>query len=258
MIDATLLKGFLVFLCGCMTGSFLNVVIYRIPAEKSIVFPGSKCPKCNNKIAWYDNIPILSWLLLKAKCRYCAEPISMRYPLVELITAIIALLTFNVVGVGLNWILLFYFICTMIVISLVDIDHMLILDCIAYPSVLIGIIYSFINGSIYDSLIASIGGALILYLIAKLSLLIFKKEGMGLGDVSMIAIVGAWFGSKYLLSTFVISLFFGLFTGIILLLRKGKSEYFPFGPSIAVGALITVLTKNYLLNLYLSTLMYSE
>ena len=112
MIETELLKGILVFIIGGLLGSFLNVVIYRLPREKSIVFPGSKCPKCNNEIAWYDNIPILSWLLLKAKCRYCSEPISMRYPLVEFLTASLLYSTYLSLGINFNWLFLslgFYF-----------------------------------------------------------------------------------------------------------------------------------------------------
>ncbi|RYZ76729.1 MAG: prepilin peptidase [Proteobacteria bacterium] len=125
MIDIDLYKSILVLITGCLTGSFLNVVIYRMPREKSLVMPGSKCPGCDRPIAFYDNIPVISWLILGAKCRKCKEKISIRYPIVELITGILFFLTYQNFDISLNWMFLSYFMCLMVVITYIDIDFML-------------------------------------------------------------------------------------------------------------------------------------
>jgi len=251
VIETSLFKGILVFAFGSLLGSFLNVLIYRLPREKSIVWPGSKCPKCNTAIAGYDNIPVFSWLILGGKCRYCKEPINIRYPLIELLTASLLFLTYLSFDINWNWIFLTYFVCVLIVIAWIDIDYMLILDCLTYPAIIIGFIYSFINNNILQSILGAVGGAVFFYLIVKVSLLVMKKEGMGMGDVTLVTLMGSWLGLQYLLGALIISFLLGSVIGTGLLLIKGKSEYFPFGPSLTVGALITLLTHNYVLTWYL-------
>lgn len=246
MLEAFVLKGILVFIVGSLLGSFLNVVIYRFPREKSIVWPGSKCPGCNYDIAGYDNIPVISWLVLGGKCRHCKEPISKRYPLIELLTAVLLLFAYISHGINMNWLFISYFVCLMIVVSWIDIDHLLILNSLTYPATVLGIVYNFINNNILNSLLGAVTGGVIFYLIAKISFLLMKKEGMGMGDVTLVTLLGAWLGLKYLLGALVISFFLGAIVGVILLIKKGKSEYFPFGPSLAAGAIITLLTKNFL------------
>jgi leader peptidase (prepilin peptidase)/N-methyltransferase len=251
VIETNILKGILVFAIGSLLGSFLNVLIYRLPREKSIVWPGSKCPKCNTPIAGYDNIPVLSWLILSGKCRHCKEKISIRYPLVELLTATLLFLTYKNFGINENWFLLTYFVCLMIVISLIDIDHMLILNSLTYPGIIIGFIYSYANNNIQQSLLGAFLGAVFFYLIVKISFFIMKKEGLGMGDVTFVALMGAWLGINYLLGALLISFFLGSLIGIMLLIKRGKSDYFPFGPSLAAGALVTLLTNNFLLTWYM-------
>ncbi len=251
MLETNIFKGILVFAIGSLLGSFLNVLIYRLPREKSIVWPGSKCPKCNTPIAGYDNIPVLSWIMLFGKCRYCKEKISIRYPLVEILTAILLFFTYKSFGINGNWFFLTYFVCIMIVISLIDIDHMLILNSLTYPGIIVGFIYSYINNNIQQSLLGAFLGAIFFYLIVKISLFVMKKEGLGMGDVTFVALLGSWLGINYLLGSLLISFFLGSIIGIMLLIKKGKSEYFPFGPSLAIGALVTLLTNNFLLLWYM-------
>jgi leader peptidase (prepilin peptidase)/N-methyltransferase len=251
VIDAGVLKGFLVFAVGSLLGSFLNVLIYRLPREKSIVWPGSKCPKCNTAIAGYDNVPVLSWLILGGKCRSCKEKINIRYPLIELLTATLLFLTYRNFGIDWKWCFLTYFVAVLIVIAFIDLDYMLILDCLTYPAIILGFIYSFINNNILQSILGAFGGAVFFYLIVKVSLFLMKKEGMGLGDVTLVTLIGAWLGLEYLLGTVIISFLLGSVIGVFLLIKKGKSEYFPFGPALTIGAVITLLTNNYLLNWYL-------
>lgn len=255
MIDIDIYKSILVLITGCLTGSFLNVVIYRLPREKSLVLPGSKCPGCDNPIAFYDNIPVVSWLLLGGKCRNCKEKISIRYPLVELVTGILFLMVYNSFDIGYNWIFLSYFVSLMVVITWIDIDFMLILHSITYPSIVIGFVYSYINNTLPQSILGSIIGGVLFYLIAKISLLVMKKEGMGMGDVTFVALLGAWLGLTNLMGSLFISFLLGSLIGIVFLAVKGKSEHFPFGPSLAIGALITIITDNYLLNWYLNNFL---
>jgi len=241
----------LVFICGSMIGSFLNVVIYRFPREKSIMYPPSKCPKCNREIPPYDNIPIFSWLFLKGKCRNCKEPISFRYPFVEFLTAALLVLTYLDFGITWQWFFLTYFICMLIVISWIDIDHLLILNSLTYPTIIIGLIFNFLKGNIFQSLLGAVIGGLFIYLLAKFSAILLKKEGMGMGDVTFVTVLGAWLGLNYLVGTLIISFFIGSIVGLVLMLLRGKSDYFPFGPSLALGALITLLTNNYLFEWYI-------
>lgn len=252
MIETDLFKSITVFAFGNLLGSFLNVVIYRLPREKSITYPGSKCPSCNTPIAWYDNIPVLSWTILGGKCRYCKNPISVRYPFIELVTGLLLLMTYLTFDISWNWFFLAYFMCLMVVITWIDIDLMLIFNSLTYPGIAMGFIYSYINNNLQQSVLGSIIGTVLFYLIAKISLLVMKKEGMGMGDVTLVALLGAWLGFNNLLGTLFISFFLGSVIGIILLLKKGKSEHFPFGPSLTAGAIITLLTKNYLMTWYLS------
>lgn len=255
MISNHIVNGILVFATGSLLGSFLNVVIYRIPREKSIAFPGSKCPKCNTPIAWYDNIPVISWVLLGAKCRYCKEPISIRYPSVELITAILFLLSFNTFGIDWKWFFIAYFICLMIVITWIDIDHMLILDNITYPGILIGFLYNLIKGDIIQSLVGAFLGFLFFYLITKISPIVLKKEGMGMGDVVLATLLGSWLGLNALSGTVFLSFLIGSLIGIVLLVKNGKSEYFPFGPALAFSALVTVISNNYIFDWYVNKIL---
>lgn len=255
MIDTEIYKGILALTTGCLIGSFLNVVIYRMPREKSLVLPGSKCPGCDNPIAFYDNIPVISWLLLRAKCRNCSEKISIRYPIVELITGILFLLTYLNFDIGLNWAFLSYFISLMVVITWIDLDFMLILHSITYPAIAVGFIYSYINNTLLQSILGFIIGTVLFYLIAKLSFLLMKKEGMGMGDVAFAALLGSWLGLNNLLGSLFISFLLGSVIGLIFLAIKGKSEHFPFGPSLAIGALITLLSNNYVFNWYISNFL---
>jgi len=255
VIDTDLYKGILALVTGCLTGSFLNVVIYRMPREKSLVLPGSKCPGCDNPIAFYDNIPVISWLALKAKCRRCGEKISIRYPIVELITGILFYLIYQNFDIGLNWIFLSYFASLMVVITWIDIDFMLILHSITYPAIVVGFIYSYINNTLPQSILGFIIGTVLFYLIAKLSFLMMKKEGMGMGDVALAALLGTWLGLNNLLGSLFISFLLGSVIGLIFLALKGRSEHFPFGPSLAAGALITLLSNNYVFSWYINNFL---
>jgi len=251
------------FVLGAVVGSFLNVCIARLPHRKSLVRPHSHCPKCDAPIRWYDNIPLISFIILRAKCRNCGSPISWQYPMVELLTAILFVILMrrftNVVA------LMIYaaFTSSLIVISFIDLKHYIIPDQISLPGIPIGLAVSFlpahlaggqlVSGSFLDSLIGCIVGGGTLYLVARFSLIAFKKEGMGGGDIKLLAMVGAFLGWKFTLMTIIVGSVLGAAVGVTLILLrfKTRSEYIPFGPYLAIGALLSLLSGDRLLLMYL-------
>jgi leader peptidase (prepilin peptidase)/N-methyltransferase len=265
--NATALKLFLrvyMFILGAMAGSFLNVCIVRLPDRKSLIWPSSHCPKCDKPIRWFDNIPIISFIILKGKCRNCGGSISWRYPLVELLTAslfVLLILRFtNVVALAIYIV----FICSLVVITFIDLQHYIIPDEISIPGIFIGLALSLIpasltggqlvSGSFLNSLIGCIAGGGTLYLAALFSLLVFKKEGMGGGDIKLLAMVGAFLGWKLAMMTIVVGSVLGAVVGVtlILLRLKTKNEYIPFGPYLALGTVLSLFCGERLLTLYLT------
>ncbi len=249
-----------VLVFGAILGSFLNVVIVRWPKEESIVRPRSACPRCGRLIAWYDNIPILSFLLLRARCRHCGQPISWRYPLVEGLTAVLSLLVFHrFVGdvthmkpgeVG-AYLLYFGFVAGLVAITFIDLEHYLIPDVITLTSIPVGILGVWavqdvpgvptgVRGSVIGALVG--GGSL--YLLRLVYQLIRKHEGMGLGDVKMLAMIGTFLGPHpALVFVIFVSSFLGSVVGIVMMVLRGKGLKFalPFGPFLAVGAIVYLL-----------------
>ena len=251
-----------IFIFGLIIGSFLNVCIYRLPREISIVSPSSACPACKNPIKPWDNIPLLSYIMLKGKCRNCGERISIRYPMVELLNGILYLLVLFFFGAGWHLLFLFAFVSAMIVITLIDIEFQIIPDVITLPGIIIGILSSSfllpdpllgINPSetivgFTNSLFGILLGGGLFYLIAVVS-----KGGMGGGDIKMMAMVGAFMGWKsVLLVTFIASLT-GSIVGIFLILFKGKGRKakVPFGPFLALGSIITLFFGGNIIRWYL-------
>ncbi len=189
------------FIFGAAIGSFLNVCIFRIPAKVSIVKPSSQCPSCHQPIRFYDNIPIISFILLKARCRNCGEKISWRYPLVELITAIFALLLFMKFGLSLNFIVFFVFTAVLIVITFIDLDHQIIPDILSLPGIPIFFLAAVFIVKVpwYETLIGLLIGGGVLFAIAFVYEFITKREGMGGGDMKLLAMIGGFFGWKSLI-----------------------------------------------------------
>ncbi len=242
-----------VFLLGACLGSFLNVCIYRIPAELSVVKPRSRCPKCKSQIAWFDNIPILSWMLLGAKCRQCQVKIPFRYPGVELLTAILFLwlwfaFPFNVLVVPYG--VLFF---GLILGSFVDIDEMWIPDRTTIGGMIAGPIFSFLIPSMHGveghlaSLIQSLIGLAVgfglLWSVAFFGKLVLKKDAMGFGDVKLMGALGAFLGFESVIFIVFVSSLLGSVIGISLI-ACGQKEWqgrIPFGPYIALAAIIWVL-----------------
>jgi leader peptidase (prepilin peptidase)/N-methyltransferase len=265
--NPTALKWFLnvyVFVLGAVVGSFLNVCISRLPDRQSIIKPRSRCPKCENAIAWYDNLPIISFIILRAKCRHCGEPISFQYPIVEFLTAALFVLIMhnftNITAIAIYMV----FTCALIVITFIDIEHYIIPDEISLPGIVIGLLLSLlpetvtdgqlVTSSVLDSLIGCIVGGGLLFLTGLFSLVAFKKEGMGGGDVKLMSMVGAFLGWKMALMTIVLGSVFGASVGItlILLRLKAREDYIPFGPYLALGAFLSMMWGDQILTAYLS------
>jgi leader peptidase (prepilin peptidase)/N-methyltransferase len=251
------------FLLGSIVGSFLNVCIYRIPRDSSIILPPSRCPSCNAPIKPYDNIPIISFVLLGGKCRQCRTRISPRYPLVEALNALLYVLVLWRFGPGWHMPLLFAFCSTMLVITFIDLDFQIIPDSITLPGTAVGLIAgSLILPDPFDrlsplgfreSVIGLLSGGLVFFLIAEVSYRILRQEAMGGGDIKMMAMVGAFLGWKsVLLTTFAGSLA-GSLIGVLLMLFKGtgRKTKIPFGPFLALGALLSMFCGQEILALYL-------
>jgi len=245
-----------VFLLGCCVGSFLNVCIYRLPQDLSIVAPRSYCPQCRAPIHGYDNIPLVSYLLLRGKCRNCGTRITWRYPLVEALSGGFAVALFVKYGLGFSFFSYSAFTAALLVITFIDLDHRIIPDLISLPGIGIGFLLSFFEPSlsVKDSLIGLVAGGGSLYLVAVAYEALTKREGMGGGDVKLLAMIGAWLGWKAVLFT----LFFASLSGTVigggamLAQKQGRHSAIPFGPFLAFGALAYLFFGPQLIDWYLN------
>jgi leader peptidase (prepilin peptidase)/N-methyltransferase len=232
------------FVLGAVIGSFLNVCIYRIPEGISIVSPCSRCPQCGTPIRWYHNIPILSWLFLKGRCAYCGVKVSTRYLLVETLTGGLFALFFYRFAFHPVTPVVLLLVAVLVVITFIDLDHQIIPDVISLPGIPIGFLCSFLVPwvSWQESLLGILLGGGSLLTIALGYELLTKKEGMGLGDVKLLAMLGAFLGWTAIFPIIFIGSLLGTLVGIPLMLIKkadGKLAV-PFGPFLAAGALIHI------------------
>jgi leader peptidase (prepilin peptidase) / N-methyltransferase len=240
---------------GGLIGSFLNVCIVRLPKEESIVFPGSHCPSCGHPVRFYDNIPIVSYLLLKGKCRHCGTSISIQYLLVEGITALSSVFLFMRFGISLTYLFYFCFVAALIVITVIDLYHQIIPDVISLPGIGVGLLGSLVIHRItfLDSLIGVIVGGGSLFLVAISYQWVVKREGMGGGDVKLLAMIGAFLGWKAVILTILLSSFIGSIVGIGIILARGKDSKYaiPFGPFLSLGAVIYLFYGDQMIRWYL-------
>jgi len=245
----------IIFVLGLIIGSFNNVCIYRIPKNESIIFPASHCTKCHSTIKAVDNIPVLSYFLLRGKCRKCGEKISIRYPIVELITGLIYVSLFFIYGRSTLALIYAILSSALIIISFIDLDEQIIPDEISLPGIAIGFIISFFVSyiSYIDSLLGILVGGGIILLIALAGMAVFKKEAMGGGDVKLAAMIGAFIGWRYIALSLFLGLFLGAIVGIVLIVLKvkNKDDLVPFGPFIVLGSFITILWGKNILTWYL-------
>ncbi len=230
-----------VFIFGICIGSFANVCIHRIPAGMSLLFPGSRCPRCGAVIRFYDNIPLFSFLLLAGKCRRCGAPISARYPLVELLSGALAVSLFLKYGLTAGWLTAYTFAVALLIITFIDIDHRIIPDVLTLPGILCFLILPPFTHHIawLDAVIGVVLGGGSLLLVACAYKLFTRKEGMGGGDVKLLAMVGAFVGWKGVLFTIFTASVTGTVIGFILMLktRGGLKMAIPFGPFLSIGAI---------------------
>jgi len=240
---------------GAIVGSFLNVCIIRLPKEESIITPGSHCPHCNHPIMFYDNIPLISYLLLGGKCRYCKRSISAQYPLVEGITAISSFLLFLKYGFSLSYLFYFSFVAALIIITVIDLYHQIIPDVISIPGIGVGLLAALIIPHItfFKSLLGILLGGGSLFVVATSYQWLFKREGMGGGDVKLLAMIGAFLGWDAVILTILLSSLIGSITGMIIMALKGKGFKYaiPFGPFLSLGAVIALFYKNEIISWYL-------
>ncbi len=242
MDGATLIPLF-AFLFGLVLGSFLNVCIHRIPEGTSIVHPPSSCPSCGERVRFYDNVPLLSYLLLRGRCRRCAAPISLRYPVVELATGLLSLALVLRHGPGLPYLLSLAFVCALLVVSFVDLQHQIIPDLISLPGIAVGIAVAFTPwGRVpwTDAVIGAAAGGGCLFAVAWTFERLTGKEGMGLGDVKLLAMIGAWMGWRDLPFVILAASLSGILIGgaSLVAMRRGLRVRIPFGPFLALGALL--------------------
>jgi len=249
-------------LLGAAVGSFLNVVILRLPEkDSSIVFPGSHCPQCDHPLSWWENIPLLSYLILRGRCRSCAARISWQYPLVEAAMALFSLMLLQRFGISADFCIQFVFFAALLVIIFIDIHHQIIPDVISLPGIALGFLASFFSGHItwqQSGLGLLIGGG-ILYLVAFGYYTLAKRDGMGGGDIKLLAMIGAFLGWQSLLYVVFASSFMGSIVGILAMIKQGKGgkTRIPFGPFLSIAAISWVLFQDQILqgwNLYLGLL----
>jgi leader peptidase (prepilin peptidase)/N-methyltransferase len=273
-----------VFILGACIGSFLNVVIYRVPDEKSLL-PGSACPNCGKGIAFYHNIPIFGWLMLRGRCSLCSEPISWRYPAVEFLTALVFVMTAWQLGWTVFLPVALVFVSTMIALIFIDADHMILPNVITYPLLIFALLvrlvlplacgyvfvdttYSPIN-QLADqpawlvSLAGAVMGALVgggsLWLVGEIWKRLRGVEAMGLGDVKMMFAVGALLGWRLTLLTIFLGAFVGALIGIVLVLRTKKKDFqaqLPFGIFLGLASIIALLFGDRIVNWYLGQFIF--
>lgn len=269
------------FVFGAVIGSFLNVLIHRLPREESIVFPNSACPSCQTPIKPYDNIPILSWLILRGRCRKCRLSISFRYPLVELLTGLLFLLAFRHAGLSLVLPIEMFFVATIVTLIFIDSEHMILPDVINFPALFGALIVRaalplatgdilfddvsrapFSNLELHPSAVSLLGaflGAIVgggsLWLIGWLWKKLRGVDGMGLGDVKMMFWVGAFLGWRLTLLTLFLAAFTGAAAGILYIYSRRERDLqtqIPFGIFLGIGSILSLFFGNAIINWYVS------
>jgi len=245
----------LIFILGLIVGSFSNVCIYRIPRNESIIYPASHCPKCRSNISPKDNIPLLSFILLKGRCRNCKSKISIQYPIVEFLTGLIYLIIYLIYGLSIQSLIYIILSSALIIIAFIDLNEQIVPDVISLPGIVIGFILSFFVPYILfmnSALGVVVGGGIIL-IIGLAGSVVFKKEAMGGGDVKLAAMVGAFLGWRYIIISLSLGFFLGALAGIFLILSKIKSreDTVPFGAFIVLGSFITLLWGEKIISWYI-------
>lgn len=247
-----------IFIFGSALGSFLNVLIYRMPRGFSIVKPGSFCPHCKKPIKWYENIPILSFIFLGGKCSKCKNPISIQYPIIELLTALLLLWSFTKFSFRIEFFFIAIFFIILIVISGIDFTHQVIPDIFSIPGIFVGLVYQFINHNFLSGLVGAFFGGGIIFLIRVLGGWAYKKEVMGMGDVYLVALIGAFVGFPMIIPAIFIAALIGTIFGIMYLAitHQSKDNPIPFGPFLSAGGAIVIIFHHQIIHFLRSLGIY--
>ena len=254
-----MLKGFIVFVYGLVIGSFINVLIYRVPRSESIAFPSSHCPKCGNSLKWYDNIPVVSFVILKGRCRYCGDRISAQYPLIELVNAFSYLLLYIRLNLSTEFIFLALLTSILLAIAVIDIKEQVIPDSLVISILILTIIYRvtiyLLYGTVfglYNSILGALLGLLLFVFIVLVS-----RGGMGAGDVTLVTAFGFVLGWKNLLVSILLSFIVGAIVSLILLGsgKKTRKDPIPFGPFLIIGFYLSYFFGNEIIRSYYEKLL---
>ncbi len=240
---------------GLSIGSFLNVCIHRIPRGGSVVHPSSNCPHCGYVLRWIDNIPVFSYVMLGGRCRGCKAPISPRYPIIELVTMATFLAHYAVFGLDIMLVPRLVFACAMIVLFAIDLEHHLLPNAITLPGIVMGLAFSvFLPPGLVDALIGTLLGGGILWGIGEAYYRYSGQEGMGGGDVKMLAMIGAFLGWKLVVLTLVLSSVLGSLVGLLVIALRwgGMKHALPYGTFLALGGLVSSLLGADIVNWYVS------
>src|SRR5574337_533785 len=237
-----------VVLVGLVVGSFLNVCVYRLPRRKSLLRPASRCPACDAPIRWCDNIPLVSFLLRMGRCRRCGTRVAWRYPAVEALTGLLFLLTVWRFGIGVRSVLLLVFLCALVVVTFVDLEHLIIPHEITLPGILLGLIGSLITlvPSPRDAAAGALIGAGLVYLVAVYAEVACQRESLGGGDINLLAMIGAFLGWRLMLVSFVLAIGAGacLSLGLIAAGVFTRQDQIPFGPFLVLVAVVTLFADD--------------
>ena len=241
----------ILFILGLVLGSFYNVLIYRLPRNVSIVTPSSHCPECKERIRWYDNIPVLSYLILRGRCRNCGAKISIQYPLVELSSGFLAVLSYYRWGMTFDAFFMYVFFSALLVLSLIDLRFFILPDVITIPGIAVGILSSLLRTDItpIQSLVGGIVGFLVPLGIYLYYVKFRRMEGLGFGDVKLLSMIGAFTGVYGVLSALFLGSLIGLLFTLPSLIRNRNLQFaIPFGPFLSLGCFVGVLLKEKVLS----------
>ena len=247
----------IVSLAGLAVGSFLNVVIHRLPRKASIVSPASHCPHCGATLRWHDNVPLLSYVLLGGRCRACRAPIGLRYPLVEAATAGVFVAHYLVLGWSPLLLVRLVFAAAMLALFAIDLEHRLLPNAITLPGLVVGLVSSmFLPPGFASALIGALGGGGFLWLVAEAYYRYAGEEGMGGGDIKMLAMIGAFLGWKLTLLTLVLSSILGSVIGLTMVVTRlgGLKSALPFGTFLALAAIAASIVGEQILAWYMGRL----
>jgi len=240
---------------GLAIGSFLNVCIHRLPSKGSIVHPPSSCPQCGSILRWFDNIPVVSYVILGGRCRQCKATISIRYPIIEVVTMAIFLLHYTVFELDIILVPRLLFACTLIVLFAIDLEHHLLPNAITLPGIVVGLAFSaMLPPGLADALIGTVVGGGVLWVVGEAYYRYSGQEGMGGGDVKMLAMIGAFLGWKLVVLTLVLSSVLGSLIGVLVLAirRGGLKHALPYGTFLSLGALVSSLVGERIVDWYLT------